>query len=271
MIHIGCSGWSYPEWVGPFYRTNDKLFLQYSEHFSCVEINSSFYSFPSRQAVKIWVKESSTRKGFRFSIKMPGRITHELLVQDNQTAIKEALRFEQEVLNVLKNANILIGCLIQLPPFIGRREWPKVISLTEKMERESLNYFVETRNKTLEIPEVEESLVNLNMGRVLLDSPDHEISKESAAGSSIYVRLHGRNAAEWKSGGTGMSKYDYSYNENELKDISLTLSKLSLSHDDIFVFFNNHPHGNAPLNAMKLKEMMGIPDAQEKIQKRLFF
>ncbi|MGC8505697.1 MAG: DUF72 domain-containing protein [Thermoplasmata archaeon] len=270
MIHIGCSGWNYPEWVGSIYRSRSDLFLQYSEHFNCVEINSSFYSFPSQQSVKSWIREGSTRRGFSFSIKMPGKITHELLLQDHEASVGEAVRFEREVLTPLKNAKMLIGCLVQLPPFLGIREWHKLTSMAAELDRDSFLYFVETRSSSLDVPQVDRSLYSLNLSRVLIDTPYMRIAQESNTGRIVYARLHGRNAEEWKSG-NGMSKYDYSYSETELKEISLTLSGLSSTHDDIFVFFNNHPHGNAPANAMRLKEIMGIKDAQESLQKRLFF
>ena len=270
MIHIGCSGWNYPEWVGSFYHKRNDLFLQYSEHFNCVEINSSFYSFPSQQSVKSWIREGSIRKNFSFSVKMPGKITHELLLQDPESSIEEAIRFEREVLAPLKNAKMLIGCLVQLPPFFGIREWQKLISMATELNRDSFRYFVETRNSSLDNPQVDKSLSSMNLSRVLIDTPNMRIAFEKKVGRILYARFHGRNAEEWKSG-NGMSKYDYSYSEAELKEISLTLSSLSSAHDDIFVFFNNHPHGNAPANAMRLREIMGIRDAQESIQKRLFF
>ncbi len=50
----GCSGWSYNQWVGPFYpagaKSSDYLKI-YSKIFDLVEIDSSFYRVPDINAV----------------------------------------------------------------------------------------------------------------------------------------------------------------------------------------------------------------------------
>ena len=67
-MRIGCSGWSYKDWVGPFYPSDaeakDYLKL-YSRTFDCVEIDSSFYRIPSPGMVSQW--KSGTPDGFTFS------------------------------------------------------------------------------------------------------------------------------------------------------------------------------------------------------------
>ena len=77
-IHIGTSGWSYKDWVGPFYpegaKSTDYLRL-YSRRFNTVEIDSTFYGIPRPATVEKW--KESTPEEFVFSPKVPSEITHE--------------------------------------------------------------------------------------------------------------------------------------------------------------------------------------------------
>jgi hypothetical protein len=50
QYHVGCSGWSYTSWQGPFYPqnlTNSSWLNYYSHVFDYVEIDSSFYRIPN--------------------------------------------------------------------------------------------------------------------------------------------------------------------------------------------------------------------------------
>ena len=49
MIHVGTSGYSYDDWVGPFYpkgTARNRMLDEYVRHFDVVEINSSYYRVP---------------------------------------------------------------------------------------------------------------------------------------------------------------------------------------------------------------------------------
>src|SRR5438132_13654773 len=78
-LRIGCSGWSYQDWVGPFYprdaKTGDYLKL-YSNDFNAVEIDPTYYRTPPPLMVANWPK--ITPEAFVFTAKFPKKITHEL-------------------------------------------------------------------------------------------------------------------------------------------------------------------------------------------------
>ena len=51
-VLIGCSGWSYDDWVGRFYpmdvaKNKGRWFEYYSQYFRTVEINSTYYRVPT--------------------------------------------------------------------------------------------------------------------------------------------------------------------------------------------------------------------------------
>jgi uncharacterized protein YecE (DUF72 family) len=111
QYHIGCSGWSYSAWLGPFYPSkleNADWLRYYSQIFDYVEIDSSFYRMPSKFMVKNWAKK--TPDNFRFTAKFPKVITHD----------KHLVDVNEEVYTYLSNMEPLqektIALLIQLPP-----------------------------------------------------------------------------------------------------------------------------------------------------------
>jgi uncharacterized protein YecE (DUF72 family) len=56
-ILLGTSGWSYREWVGPFYSKGEKSMLKaHSKVFKTAEINSTFYAYPAKGTVMGWVR-----------------------------------------------------------------------------------------------------------------------------------------------------------------------------------------------------------------------
>lgn len=68
QYYIGCSGWSYSSWQGPFYPKsieNSRWLKYYSNVFDYVEIDSSFYRIPNEYMVKNWYNR--TPKNFRFT------------------------------------------------------------------------------------------------------------------------------------------------------------------------------------------------------------
>src|SRR5512136_2961513 len=73
---MGTSGWSYKEWIGPFYSKTDKSMLRaYTQVFRTVEIDSTFYRYPSKGTVMGWTRYSP--EGFVYAAKLPGLITHD--------------------------------------------------------------------------------------------------------------------------------------------------------------------------------------------------
>jgi uncharacterized protein YecE (DUF72 family) len=75
-LHVGASGFSYPEWRGPFYpeRARPAEFLGlYAARLPSVEINTTFYDLPSEERIAGW--RAQVPDGFVFAAKMSRRIT----------------------------------------------------------------------------------------------------------------------------------------------------------------------------------------------------
>jgi uncharacterized protein YecE (DUF72 family) len=108
---IGCSGWSYSSWKGPFYPPNleNSDWLRfYSQIFDYVEIDSSFYSIPDQFIVKNWFKK--TPENFGFTAKFPKTVTHDKYLVE----VEEEVELFLENMQPLRNKTLAL--LIQLPP-----------------------------------------------------------------------------------------------------------------------------------------------------------
>jgi uncharacterized protein YecE (DUF72 family) len=82
-IHVGTSGYNYPEWRGTFYPADlpaGRMFEWYSARFRAVEINYTFYRMPTPKTTGAWHDQAP--EGFRYALKAPRRITHEKRLKD---------------------------------------------------------------------------------------------------------------------------------------------------------------------------------------------
>ena len=82
-LYIGTQGFSFRDWVGPFYPLNSpsSRFLQeYARYFRTVEIDSTFYGIPKPATIAAW--RQRTPADFRFSAKFPNSITHKKMLVD---------------------------------------------------------------------------------------------------------------------------------------------------------------------------------------------
>ncbi len=265
MIHIGCSGWSYPEWVGPFYPkgTKDKLGY-YTSVFNTVELNSSFYGDISQKLLRSWINRFSGTS-FLFSVKAPRTITHESISRGTEEAIFLMDKFLEDLIWPLRDAGILGMTLFQIPPFYGENELRNLVSVLQDSDTGEINPRIEVRNIGLMGKEsLSGTSASLNAGFVIPDSPDFRIDTNIIVKKNWdYVRLHGRNASMWGGKGQGMARYDYLYSPDELRSIWETIR--THSADDIFIYFNNHPGGKATRNALLMMDMAGVKADRTKL------
>jgi uncharacterized protein YecE (DUF72 family) len=124
--HIGCSGFSYKEWKEEFYPkglAQSRWFNYYTQHFDTLELNVTFYRFPTLNSLKGWYDKAPDQ--FSFSAKVPRSITHfkkfeetERMVGDFYALLKEGLKEK------------LACVLFQLPPTLvySKEKLEKIIN-----------------------------------------------------------------------------------------------------------------------------------------------
>ncbi|MEO7316682.1 MAG: DUF72 domain-containing protein [Ginsengibacter sp.] len=111
-FHTGCSGFYYKDWNDIFYPEKlpqTKWFEFYCQQFNTLEINSSFYKFPSEKSLIKWYQTSPA--DFKFSLKVPRLITHYKKFEDCESLLSD---FYTSIRNGLQDK---LGCILfQLPP-----------------------------------------------------------------------------------------------------------------------------------------------------------
>ena len=99
-----------------------------------------------------------------------------------------------------------------------------------------------------------------NVGFSNLDQPrlSHCIGHTQIATSGVgYVRLHGRNAANWfQKSSKPWERYNYLYAEEELSEWVGRIRSVAEQTADVFVIANNHYRGKGPLAALMLLALL---------------
>ncbi len=252
-LYVGTSGYSFPDWVGPFYppgtRSGDYL-TYYAKQFCCVEINSTYYRIPSPRVISLM--EKKTPEGFRFVVKLNQAMTHEDSVEP--ALCREFLAAVQP----LKDAGKFHGLLAQFPWGFQKNEATKrhIEHLRESLPGEPLS--VEFRHASWMHRQLPEWLRERDLGYCAVDEPalpglvPPVVHLTTDIG---YVRFHGRNEATWWGRGGG-DRYDYDYSERELLEWVERVRVLAERAKQTYLFFNNCHAGQAARNARLMEELL---------------
>ena len=253
MIYVGTAGYSYKDWIGPFYPEGIKesnMLEYYSARFDFMEVNSSFYHMP-----RLSLFESMDRKtpaGFRFAVKLFGGFTHE-----RTSGETDAGRFRQALEPLLESGKLI--CLLAQFPYSFHFSMENMSCLKRiRQWFDGIRVNVEFRNQEWIRRETIIFLKGEGLGFVCVDGPrirglvKNVVTSTSDVG---YIRLHGRNAEKWY-GGEGSERYDYLYERNELLEWVSGIRELEGRTGLAVVSFNNHPVGKAVENAKMLKQLL---------------
>ena len=71
-----------------------------------------------------------------------------------------------------------------------------------------------------------------------------------------YIRLHGRNYEKWFTAKNRDERYDFLYTGDRLERVEKRVSEMAQKVEKTFVVANNHPRGQAAVNALQLKSML---------------
>ena len=268
-FHIGTAGWSYKDWVPNFYpkqQTKDFDWLQfYAAHFNCVEVNASYYTYLSPKIVEGWIRKIEEVNDFLFTIKLHQDFTH-LRKYD-----KQKVRTVSENLDKLADAERLGGVLIQFPYSFQFNETNAEYIRQLKESFSNYNQFVEVRHSSWSNKSVYDLFKKLNISFCTIDQP--EIGKAIAfepviTNETAYLRFHGRNVDGWKKSLANFGKeqsyeqqnerYNYRYSPGELAEVMQKIKELYGKVKEIYIIMNNHPQGNAVVNAKELMKALEI-------------
>ncbi len=272
-LRVGTSGWIYPSgrgtWNGIFYPLPedrehgfDELRF-YAERFNTVEVNSTFYGQPRANVTLGWVRR--TPDDFDFSIKLYQKFTHPGMAAEPGAVTQADVDLFKGGIDPLAAAGRLGVLLAQFPPSFRRS--PEAEEYLGWLLRTFSNYSlaVELRHHTWS-DEADETLSLLDAHRaawVQIDEPkfDSSIRQDLRPNGNdvFYVRLHGRNAAQWWDHERAEDRYNYLYSPDELAPIAQKARDARALVKKVYLYLNNHFSAQAVANATTLRKMLDEP------------
>lgn len=245
-LRIGCVGYSYDFWVGPFYprHTSQSEFLRlYSKVFGLVEIDSTFYVIPSADTIRSW--RESVPDSFLFAAKFPRVITHENALRPTRESIE---RFFRSIGELRPKVATL---LVQLPPFLHHDDGrDRLFAFLDGLPRD-YRYAVEFRHASWMRPETFEALRRREVALVWNEVQYLNTTPEITA-DFVYLRFIGdRSLSE-----LGRIQIDRTA---EMEKWAARLRSVQDRVDRAYVLFNNHFAGFGPACADQFRRMLGLP------------
>jgi uncharacterized protein YecE (DUF72 family) len=254
VFYIGTSGYSYDDWVGPYYPPDlpKKEWLSfYAREFNASELNFTYYRLPNR-----WMLErigQKTGEEFQFTVKAYKGMTHER--EDNVETFAQFVAALRPLLEADK-----LGCILLQFPYSFRLTPANFDYLKRCRERlGDLPVVVEFRRADWLTPDTFILLREQNLGFCCVDEPRLKGLIPPIAevtGPVAYVRFHGRNAKKWWQHEQAWERYDYTYSEEELQEWVPKLRKMDQEAEKTFAFANNHWQAQAAGTARQLKMLL---------------
>lgn len=234
-IYVGCSGWRYWKWRDSFYQglPQSAWFDHYAGVFDTVEINASFYSWPTVASVQAWRRQPGNRN-FVYTVKVCELITHIKKFKGTKTLIRD--------FGII--ADILgerMGCfLFQLPPSY-RYSKARLASIVDQLDPTRRNA-VEFRHKSWWNDDV--YIAFSNAGIIFCSCSGPRLPDELIkTADEVYVRLHG--PVLW---------YRHNYSAEELGKWAERIRGSGAKR--AWIYFNNDYEAHAPGNARALHGLL---------------
>jgi len=256
VVYVGTSGYSYDDWVGPFYPPGlpkSDFLTHYAERFQCVEINMTYYRIPAPRQPAAWVDR--TPSDFLFAVKANRLMTHE---RDDPASLDAFPQF-REAIEPIREAGRLGCVLAQFPQSFGPSDANRDYLVFLRDQLPDSPVVCEFRSAQWADESTFGLLRQLDLGYCCVDEPAIQglMPRVSVATSSVgYLRFHGRNAAKWYEHEEAFERYDYLYGGPELAEWIPGVRELAANTDTQFVFFNNHYNAQAVANADLFMEIL---------------
>jgi uncharacterized protein YecE (DUF72 family) len=291
-VRIGTCSWAddalVEYWYPPGVAAKERL-AWYAEHFSTVEVDSTFYRVPTEQMVRGWAER--TPVGFVMHVKAFGLMTrHPVRLEQLPPDLREGMPVDERgrvdrpprelrgavfreflgALEPLRAEGKLGGILFQMPPYVVWKQSSLDYLEWAQAELGGDRMLVEFRHRSWFAEDVRAEMLRWleerGMSYVTVDAPRLEggnvpLTVVATTGPIAYVRFHGRNASTWNSRGGGASqRFDYLYAEDELAEWVEPMRELAGEAEEAYAFFNNNNQTNgvaqAPAGAMLLRGLL---------------
>jgi len=152
----------------------------YSQHFSTVEINYTFYHMPAERVLEQWA--ASVPAGFQFALKINQQITHIQKLRNSEDTLKRFL----EAASGLADGDHLGPILVQLPPTF--RADLNVLADFLKLRPRAFRFALEVRHASWHTEQAY-ALLRQYQTALCLAETDKQSSPEVLTADFTYVRL----------------------------------------------------------------------------------
>lgn len=246
MIHIGTSGWSYADWVGPFYApgTSPGRYLnEYARRLGSVEIDSTFYRIPTEHMVEGWAR--ATPPGFLFAPKFPRAISHEKRLQGCEA--------ERDLfLSRMERLGDKLGPLVLQFDYTFRYAEHHLLEAFLMALPAGRRYAVEVRHRGWLRDEFY-ALLERRRAALVLHDLHYMPVLDRATTDFVFIRLLGKRS---------LVPDDFSHVRiDRAQGLDAWAEKIRAFADgglEVFVFANNRYQGHAPATCRDLARHLGI-------------
>lgn len=239
-------GFSYKEWVGPFYAPGTAakdMLARYAACFDTVELDTTFYAPPRLSAVEKWRAE--TPDHFTFAAKVWKGVTHEKRFEDAQDDLAIFL-------SAVEPLRPKLGpLLLQCPPDLTIEAFPAFRAFVQELPKEH-RWAVEFRDRSWFEPEVRDFLTEHNICLVGADLYYMPRFLTRTA-DFMYIRLLG-NRKKITEIGTVV--------RDRSEDVAKWTAEITDALPDVeagWVYANNHYSGFSPNTITLMSRELGRP------------
>jgi uncharacterized protein YecE (DUF72 family) len=237
-VKVGTAGWSVAREAAAEFPTEGTSLERYASRFPVAEINSSFHR-PHR--ISTWERwRDSVPDDFRFAVKLPKTITHQLKLRDVAEPLAEFMP------QVVALGDKLAVLLVQLPPKLAFEREVADAFFADLRARTPAHIACEPRHPSWFEMDADTLLMERGIARVAADPAICEAAVVPGGWHGLrYWRLHGSPV-----------KYRSSY----LDGIdSLATAIVAASNADRWCIFDNTASSAATGDALALMRKLGSP------------
>ena len=235
-LFIGTSGYSYAYWKGKFYPKEvpmTKWLNYYSGQFNAVELNNTFYRFPTVKGLQ--KAADATPQHFRFAIKAHKIITHTRRMKDVKDKIAEFMAIVHEGIGAK------LGCILyQLPPSFSYTE-ERIKYITDNIEDKQRSV-IEFRHSSWFTEDVYSIMRQHKINVCSISFPELP-DTNVLTGNIYYKRMHGVPKL-----------FESSYSDKELQHLAGHI----IAAPSQYIFFNNTMFEAGYENALHLKKLKSV-------------